>query len=403
MESVAYSHKGDLIAGCSWDTVQIFDAAAGVCLAMLEGHNDEVYSIAFSPDDVFIASGSKDTTVKVWDVQTGALVTMLGGHMGTVSSVSFSPTGAMVASGAEDGTVRIWNLSSGACDHILVDNSRTARSVCWFGTSKVISGSTGSVVKVWDVLSGECLSMFGHHADNNQLFPVASSPDFFKIACTSGNYSVISVYDMRTSNILHTIQAQSIIRVLCFSPDGNKIAYATHSSVGILDLVKGVTISTWKFSGWGMNSGSSFLAISPDGDCISVGSRDGVLKVFKMESRNWDDGICDQHSHHVQAVAFAPNGQMVASGSYGSLKLWDTMTCLCTYTCHSPGVFLDNIDLIAFSPDSSLVVSGCQDALRIWNAYASSADAGSSLQNHLKVILMRLIPLHFHQTTGIMV
>jgi WD40 repeat protein len=64
-----------------------------------------VYSIAFSPDDVFIASGTMDTRVKVWDVQTGALVTTLGGHTSTVSSVSFSPTGAMIASGADDGTV----------------------------------------------------------------------------------------------------------------------------------------------------------------------------------------------------------------------------------------------------------------------------------------------------------
>jgi len=34
-----------------------------------EGHKSEVNSVAFSPDNKFIISGSNDKTIKIWEVQ----------------------------------------------------------------------------------------------------------------------------------------------------------------------------------------------------------------------------------------------------------------------------------------------------------------------------------------------
>jgi WD40 repeat protein len=42
-----------------------------VRVAALQGHRNGVLSVAFSPDDMTLASGSQDETIKLWDVNTG--------------------------------------------------------------------------------------------------------------------------------------------------------------------------------------------------------------------------------------------------------------------------------------------------------------------------------------------
>jgi WD40 repeat protein len=37
----------------------------------LQGHDQGLFSVAFSPDGHRLASGSRDDTIKLWDVQTG--------------------------------------------------------------------------------------------------------------------------------------------------------------------------------------------------------------------------------------------------------------------------------------------------------------------------------------------
>jgi serine/threonine protein kinase len=78
----------------------------------LRGHGGPVWSVTFSPDGKFLASGSDDTTVKVWDVGSWREVATLRGHQGWVFSVSFSPDGKFLASGDLDNTVKVWDVGS---------------------------------------------------------------------------------------------------------------------------------------------------------------------------------------------------------------------------------------------------------------------------------------------------
>ncbi len=73
-----------------------------------------VNSIALSPDDQRIVSGSLDRTIRVWNATTGEKVAgPFIGHTDWVTSVEFSPDGQRIVSGSFDRTIRVWNATTG--------------------------------------------------------------------------------------------------------------------------------------------------------------------------------------------------------------------------------------------------------------------------------------------------
>jgi len=79
-------------------------------LRTLTGHSDMVWSVVYSPDGRYLASGSNDKTIKIWEVATGKQLRTLTGHYGEVYSVVYSPDGRYLVSGSGDETIKIWRV-----------------------------------------------------------------------------------------------------------------------------------------------------------------------------------------------------------------------------------------------------------------------------------------------------
>ena len=70
------------------------------------------YSVAFSPDGKFIASGSNDRYAHIYNLETGQEVRSFRPG-DDIKSVAFSPDGKYLASGSDDRYARIYNLETG--------------------------------------------------------------------------------------------------------------------------------------------------------------------------------------------------------------------------------------------------------------------------------------------------
>ncbi len=62
-------------------------------LTTFRGHSHGVWSVAFAPDGLTLASGGADRLVRMWDIETGRLLRSLRGHTADIRSVVFTPDG----------------------------------------------------------------------------------------------------------------------------------------------------------------------------------------------------------------------------------------------------------------------------------------------------------------------
>src|SRR5260370_7037731 len=71
-----------------------------------QGHGDNVFAVAWSPDGTWIASGSRDTTVRVWKASAGEDYLVYQDHASYLLSLAGSPDGKRIASGDTPATQR---------------------------------------------------------------------------------------------------------------------------------------------------------------------------------------------------------------------------------------------------------------------------------------------------------
>ena len=107
--SLAFSPDGKyLVASTLGGTVEVFDLVAGRDFQLI-GHRMAVPTVAFDKDGKHLATASWDRTVRVWNLATHT-ATLVFTHPRGVESVAFSADGKYLATGCDDGVVRLFPL-----------------------------------------------------------------------------------------------------------------------------------------------------------------------------------------------------------------------------------------------------------------------------------------------------
>ncbi|MDE0043505.1 MAG: leucine-rich repeat domain-containing protein, partial [Candidatus Poribacteria bacterium] len=99
------------------------------------------------------------------------------------------------------------------------------------------------------------------------------------------------------------------------------------------------------------------VAYSPDGETLASGSFDGTVKLWDVTAQE-STGTLIGHTTAVLSVAFSPDGRTLASGSGDStVRLWDVETELEYAMLPHTGA----VESVAFSPNGALLAGGTAD------------------------------------------
>jgi WD40 repeat protein/serine/threonine protein kinase len=280
---IGFSRDGSMMATSGgsvgiWGELSLWDPLTGERLLTLDGHDDWVGGLSFSPDGDRLASSSDDDTVKVWDTTSGDLLLTLTDHEDWVNTVDYSPDGATIASVGNDEQSFVWDATSGEVIHQL-PLSGPGWSIAYSPDSALLATGESwisNLVTIWDLTTGQAV----REIDNNDaVSQVHFSIDGSQLI-TAGHDGFIRIWEVETGQLLKEIRAsQTFINRMAISLDETIMATVSNSNdVRLWDARSGQRLLTLQ----GPEEGVSDVEFTPDGKQVVVGGQDGKVYFYVL-------------------------------------------------------------------------------------------------------------------------
>lgn len=218
--AVAFSPDGEVIvtAGLRLDgkptEVTFWNSGDHVRLGAVEA-GESVYTAAFSPDGLILATGNDQGEVRLWDTGTRQQVgEVVEGHTGPVGTLAFSPDGTLLASAGEDGVIRLWDVSTGQpAGDSMVGHSGAVYSVAFHPDGRTLaSGGGDASVRLWNVAARKQVSA-SHLGHRQPVRAVAFSPDGRTVA-SAGEDAVVRFWEAGATDDVPNALCQTAQRTL---------------------------------------------------------------------------------------------------------------------------------------------------------------------------------------------
>jgi len=360
-------------------------------LVELLGHSEQVNSVTFSPNGLYIASASNDKTIRIWSIGPGQsapkdIFLGLKWPGWPVWSVAVSPDSSSLISGHEDGSMEMRDACTGkTIPPYLQRHGKSVLSVTFSPDGRLIASASADLsVRLSDARSGKTIGN-----------PMCSHADFVKAVKFSNNgrwlasvsydntarlWCVATQQELPTSPFL----CQDWVYDISFSHDSGLVAAGDKSG----------HIYLWR-TDTGKQAQKPFradavcvhsLAFSPNDTRIVSGGTENAACIWEATTGQLIS-VLEGHTGTISAVAWSRNGSFIGTGSYDStVRLWDASKGVPLATLHGHPSRITSVAFTSLSDRLSIVSASYDSTIRKWDVESACRLTSESASNPIAAL-----------------
>ncbi len=280
---------------------------------------DYVTVIAWSSDGNSLAASSAAGEVVLWQNDELILQAATGQ---SANGVAFSVHG-LLAVGGQDGQVKIWRLSTQKLIATLENTTAWVDKLAWNPTTNQLAFSVGREVQVWDADLGKIVVTLNFESSSVFGIDWRFDGEYLAIAGYQG-VKIWHAKNWQADPVILSVATASV--AIAWSPDGKYLASGNMDRT--ISVLEWNNSDPWLMSGFPgkvRRLAWSTATTTQGRPLLASSSIEGIV-IWELndEATLWEGRVLVNHSDTIQALAFAPNNFLLASGADdGYVCLWD--------------------------------------------------------------------------------